>query len=73
MHYDGGMNCVCLFEGEVAWRLYDTYGFPLDLTTIMAEERGKKIDLTQYEAAKQQAQVSVSIVYITTVVETLLY
>ena len=44
---------------EVAWRLYDTYGFLLGLTTIMAEEQGKKIDLVQYETAKQHGQTIV--------------
>lgn len=44
--------------GDVAWRLYDTYGFPIDLTQLMTEEKGLKIDMTGYEESKKQAQVS---------------
>ncbi|XP_011170505.1 alanine--tRNA ligase, cytoplasmic isoform X2 [Solenopsis invicta] len=43
--------------GDVAWRLYDTYGFPIDLTQLMTEEKGLKIDMTGYEEAKKQAQL----------------
>ena len=44
--------------GDVAWRLYDTYGFPIDLTQLMAEERNLSIDMQVYEEAKLRAQVS---------------
>jgi alanyl-tRNA synthetase len=36
--------------GEDAFRLYDTYGFPLDLTVLMAEERGLSVDASGFEA-----------------------
>jgi len=43
--------------GDVAWRLYDTYGFPVDLTMLMVEERKLSIDMDGYEEAKKKAQV----------------
>ena len=43
--------------GDIAWRLYDTYGYPLDLTELMAEERGLSVDRSGYEEAKQHAVV----------------
>ena len=44
--------------GDIAWRLYDTFGFPVDLTQLMVEEKGMTVDMTAYEEAKKQAQVS---------------
>jgi len=37
--------------------LYDTYGFPVDLTLLMSEEKGLSIDMVAYEESKKQAQV----------------
>ena len=38
-------------SGDDAFKLYDTYGFPIDLTVIMAEERGLKVDIPGFERA----------------------
>jgi alanyl-tRNA synthetase len=45
-------------DGEDAFRLYDTFGFPIDLTELMARERGYKVDLAGFDAAlaAQRAQ-----------------
>ncbi|SCU96317.1 LAMI_0F06128g1_1 [Lachancea mirantina] len=42
-------------DGKQVWRLYDTYGFPVDLTELMAEELGLKIDGPGFEKAKQES------------------
>ncbi len=44
-----------VLPGDLAWRLYDTYGFPVDLTQLMSEERGLEVDLEGYEVAKATA------------------
>ncbi len=35
--------------GEVAFLLHDTYGFPIDLTQLMARERGRRVDMSRFE------------------------
>ena len=40
-----------VIPGEVIFKLYDTYGFPVDLTNDIARERGLSLDLEGYEAA----------------------
>ena len=42
------------FPGVDAFRLYDTYGFPLDLTQDMARERGMSVDVAGFDAAMAQ-------------------
>lgn len=41
-------------DGENAFKLYDTYGFPLELTKEIAEENGLKVDEEGYKAAMQE-------------------
>jgi alanyl-tRNA synthetase len=40
--------------GEDAFRLYDTYGFPVDLTADIARERGLSVDMAGFEAAMEK-------------------
>ncbi|KAL8724554.1 MAG: hypothetical protein Q9181_006777 [Wetmoreana brouardii] len=43
-------------HGADVWRLYDTFGFPVDLTRLMAEERGLSIDDAEFEEARLKAK-----------------
>ena len=43
-------------HGADVWRLYDTFGFPVDLTRLMAEERGLDIDEHEFEDARLKAK-----------------
>src|ERR1019366_8137526 len=42
------------FTGEFAFELYDTYGFPLDLTELMARERGLTVDKDGFEKLMEE-------------------
>ncbi|SFV70461.1 Alanyl-tRNA synthetase [hydrothermal vent metagenome] len=48
-------NTTDMFNGEVAFKLNDTYGFPLDLTEDMLREKGIKLDIDAFNA-KLEAQ-----------------
>ncbi len=41
---------------EDAFKLYDTFGFPVDLTVLMAEERGLKVDQAGFEKLMEEAR-----------------
>lgn len=43
-------------SGADVWRLYDTFGFPEDLTKLMAEERGLTIDEAEVSVAREKAR-----------------
>src|SRR5919198_258074 len=43
-----------LLDGETVFRLYDTFGFPVDLTADICRERGVRIDMAGFEAAMEE-------------------
>ncbi|MDE2260202.1 MAG: alanine--tRNA ligase [Betaproteobacteria bacterium] len=43
-----------MLDGETVFRLYDTYGFPMDLTADIARECGVAVDLAGFEHAMEQ-------------------
>jgi alanyl-tRNA synthetase len=45
-----------VLPGEDAFRLYDTFGFPLDLTQVICAERGYDVDTAGYEQALDEAR-----------------
>ena len=47
-----------VLPGDLAWRLYDTYGFPFDLTQLMSEERGLSVDEDGYNTSKAAAKLA---------------
>jgi len=43
-----------MLDGDTVFRLYDTFGFPLDLTADIARERGITVDMAGFEAAMER-------------------
>jgi alanyl-tRNA synthetase len=53
--FDDAAKSGSISAGD-AFKLHDTYGFPIDLTRIMAEERGMAVDLAGYEKLMEEAK-----------------
>ena len=49
-----GLKAGDVFPGEVAFKLYDTYGFPLDLTEDVLRARGITVDRAGFDAAMEE-------------------
>ncbi|MFM9994192.1 MAG: alanine--tRNA ligase [Phycisphaerales bacterium] len=45
-----------VIEADAAFKLFDTYGFPIDLTVLMAQERGLTVDIAGYEKLMEEAR-----------------
>lgn len=50
-------NTKDIFSGDVAFKLYDTYGFPLDLTADMLREKGLSVDSARFDELMQEQKI----------------
>jgi alanyl-tRNA synthetase len=50
----GAASTPRIIPGDIVFKLYDTYGFPVDLTNDVARERGMTIDQAGFEAAMDE-------------------
>ncbi|MHB1048966.1 MAG: alanine--tRNA ligase [Bacteroidota bacterium] len=57
-----GLKQTKVFPGEIAFKLYDTFGFPLDLTQLLSSEKGMNVDATTFsklmEAQRERSRES---------------
>jgi alanyl-tRNA synthetase len=44
------------FPGDIAFELYDTFGFPIDLTELLCAERGLAVEMQRFEELMEQQQ-----------------
>ncbi|XP_002734240.1 alanine--tRNA ligase, cytoplasmic-like [Saccoglossus kowalevskii] len=43
-----------ILPGDIAWKMYDGFGFPIDLTILMCNEKGVSVDMEGYEEVKEK-------------------
>ncbi|GAA7264782.1 alanine--tRNA ligase [Helicobacter pylori] len=48
------LNESKIFDGKIAFKLYDTFGFPLDLTNDMLRSHGARVDMQGFELCMQE-------------------
>ena len=52
--FDKEATAAQAISGDFAFKLYDTYGFPIDLTCLMARERGLAVDTARFEELMEE-------------------
>ena len=52
--FDKEASAAARISGDFAFKLYDTYGFPIDLTCLMARERGIEVDTPRFEELMEE-------------------
>ncbi len=52
--FDKEVTATGTVSGDFAFKLYDTYGFPIDLTELMARERGLTVDTARFETLMEE-------------------
>ncbi|WP_232831773.1 alanine--tRNA ligase [Taibaiella helva] len=53
-NFEEAINKVAVFDGKFAFELNDTFGFPIDLTSLIAQELGWSVDMKGFEAEMKQ-------------------
>jgi alanyl-tRNA synthetase len=53
-HIRAGSRARPVISGDDAFRMYDTFGFPIDLTELIAHERGYDVDSARFEEALEE-------------------
>ncbi len=54
MHEEAIAHKTTIITGQQAFKLYDTFGFPLELTKVLAQDVGMTVDIEGFEAAMEQ-------------------
>ena len=67
--YAESADSTAQFRKEYAFELYDTFGFPLDLTELMARERGLTVDVAGFNALMEQQRARARAAQKKTVIE----
>ena len=60
-----------ILSGEVAFQLYDTFGFPVDLTQLLCEERGIKVNMQRFDELMDEQKKKAQAAQKTTIVRAL--